>query len=94
MESVFENGVMNHEDGATEEELFHISTLIVSYLLQGYCIGAPKNVDPQEFTDYIFGKYGHDGYISEERKLNLNGVTQRLLCQGWSYTSRRGPYIA
>lgn len=65
VESVFENGVMNHEDGATEEELFHISTLIVSYLFQGYCIGAPKNVDPQEFTDYIFSKYGHDGVISE-----------------------------
>ncbi|PIK60273.1 putative zinc transporter ZIP12 [Apostichopus japonicus] len=66
VETIFEAEVADHEAGATGEELLHMSPLMISYLLQGYCIGEASETDPQEFLENIFEKYGHDGTIPEE----------------------------
>ncbi|XP_077867599.1 LOW QUALITY PROTEIN: metal cation symporter ZIP14-like [Saccoglossus kowalevskii] len=59
-----ESTMANHSIGADAYELAELSTITVSYLVFGYCIGEPSKIDTDSFLWEIFKFYGEDGYIS------------------------------
>ncbi|XP_002732680.1 metal cation symporter ZIP14-like [Saccoglossus kowalevskii] len=64
-ESAYNESTMaNHKIGADADELAELSTITVSYLVFGYCIGEPSKIDTDSFLWEIFKVYGEDGYIS------------------------------
>lgn len=80
VESLYHDNVVDH-DGATKEEVFQIASFVVSYLLQGFCIGAPTQINPETFLKDIFQMYGNQDVIPEAEfeemltALSIGGAT-------------------
>ncbi|XP_041466306.1 zinc transporter ZIP12-like [Lytechinus variegatus] len=66
VESVFTASVNDHEAGANESEVHAIAGLVVSSILQGYCIGEATLPSPEAFVDIIFDSFAEGGVIPEE----------------------------
>ncbi|XP_070576100.1 zinc transporter ZIP12-like [Ptychodera flava] len=75
--SIFEEDVEmeNSTIGADFDEMESVAAVTVSYLLFGYCIGTPTEVDPESFIHNIFELYGEEDVISVD---NFESLQEKM----------------
>ena len=69
----------NDEETEVQDEFEKLSTMIITNIVLGRCIGEPESLNPEAFMDGIFELYAEEGSLVIHEEGNFSEIFSSLI---------------